>query len=129
MSGARKGGDAMVAASPSSVKLVQTVHSWDGALLPAYPAGQPEITILRIEIPAGSRLPLHHHPVINAGYLTRGELTVVTSEGKTLRLKAGDPIVEVVGTIHHGYNSGDIPAEIVVFYAGVVDSAITVLEP
>lgn len=101
-----------------TTQLVKTTSSWDGAPLPAYPQGRPEVTILRIGIPAGARLPMHHHPVINAGILTRGQLNVVTEEGRELHLEAGDPIVEVVGTLHYGYNPTSEPAEIVVFYAG-----------
>ena len=97
--------------------------------MPAYPQGQPKITILRISIPAGVRLGTHSHPVINAGVLISGQLTVVTIDGKTLHLKAGDPIVEVVNTLHYGINQGKVPAEIIVFYAGVVDMPITVVEP
>jgi quercetin dioxygenase-like cupin family protein len=116
-------------ASPAVRKLVKTTRSWDGKLLPAYPRGQPQITILRISIPAGTRLDIHSHPVINAGVVIRGQLTVVTKDGRTLYLKAGDPIVEVVNTWHYGINQGKIPAEIVVFYAGVVDVPITVVKP
>jgi len=115
-------------APPVVQKLVKTTQSWDGETLPAYPQGQPEITILRITIPPGTRLDTHRHPVINAGVLISGELTVVTAEGKTLHLKAGDPIVEVVNTLHYGINQGKVPAEIVVFYAGTIDTPITVVE-
>ncbi|WP_353115527.1 cupin domain-containing protein [Nitratidesulfovibrio sp.] len=110
----------------SSVQLVQSERSWDGAMLPAYPQGQPQVTILRITIPAGARLPLHHHPVINAGVLTRGQLVVVTEDGKELRLAAGDPIVEVVNTPHLGFNPGSEPAEIIVFYAGQAGTPLAV---
>ena len=116
-------------ASPVVKELVKTTQSWDGEFLPAYPQGQPEITILRISIPAGARLHTHNHPVINAGVLISGQLTVVTTDGKTLYLKAGDPIVEVVNTLHYGINQGKVPAEIVVFYAGAIDTPITVVEP
>jgi quercetin dioxygenase-like cupin family protein len=109
--------------------LVKTTRSWNGEVLPAYPQGQAEVTILRIRIPSETRLDTHKHPVINAGVLLRGQLTVVTKEGKILHLKAGDPIVEVVNTWHYGINEGETPAEIVVFYAGVVDTPITILEP
>lgn len=116
-------------ASPSVKELVKTTRSWDGKLLPAYPQGQPQITILRISIPPGTRLDIHRHPVINAGVIISGQLTVLTKDGKTLHLKAGDPIVEVVNTWHYGINQGKIPAEIVVFYAGVIDMPITLVEP
>ena len=110
-------------------ELVKTTMSWDGEFLLAYPQGQPEITIRRISIPAGARLDTHSHPVINAGLLMSGQLTVVTVDGKTLHLKAGDPIVEVVNTLHYGINQGTVPAEIVVFYAGAVDTPVTVVKP
>lgn len=110
----------------TSIQLVKATHSWDGTPLPAYPQAQPEVTILRITIPGGAKLPLHHHPVINAGILTRGRLQVVTTQGKELLLKAGDPIIEVVNTVHYGYNPDNEPAEIVVFYAGAEGTALAV---
>ena len=118
------------ASEPSTIvkELAKTTQSWDGTFLPAYPQGQPEVTILRITIPAGTRLDTHSHPVINAGVLISGQLTVVTTDGKTLHLKAGDPIVEVVNTLHYGINQGEVPAELVVFYAGTIGTPITVVE-
>lgn len=82
--------------------------------------------ILRIAIPPGVELPLHRHPVINAGVLLAGELTVTTEEKKVLHLKAGDSIVEVVEKWHFGKNEGKTTAEILVFYVGVVGAPITV---
>ncbi len=105
--------------------LSKTNLSWDGKALPGYTNGKPEITILRIRIPPGAQLPLHEHPVINAGILLSGELTVVTEDGKTLHLKAGESIVEVVNTWHYGKNEGSTTAEIVVFYAGTSGTPIT----
>ena len=106
--------------------LSKTSSSWDGKALPDYPTGKPEITILRIKIPAGVKLPMHKHPVINAGVLLIGELTVVTEDNKTLYLKAGNSIVEVVNKWHYGKNEGNKPAEIIVFYAGILGNPITI---
>lgn len=111
-----------------SVQLVESTVSWNGHPLPAYQTGTPEITILRITIPPHSTLPMHMHPVINAGVLLSGELTVVTEKGDTLHMKPNDPIVEVVDTWHYGRNEGDVPAEIIVFYAGIKGEPITVKE-
>ena len=108
--------------------LVKSTTSWDGEELPGYATGKPEVTILRILVPPKTRLPLHEHPVINAGVLLKGELTVETEEKKTLHLKAGDAIVEVVDKWHYGRNDGTEPAEIIVFYAGVQGRPITVKE-
>jgi len=106
--------------------LAKTSLSWDGSRLPDYTKGIPEITILRIKIPPGVQLPLHRHPVINAGVLLSGELTVVTEDNRTLHLKAGESIVEVVNKWHYGKNESNKTAEIIVFYAGVLDKPITV---
>lgn len=108
-----------------SAVVSKSTASWDGTALPEYSRGAPEVTILRITIPPGTLLPLHKHNVINAGVLLEGELTVVTDEGKTLRLKAGDGIVEVVNTFHYGKNEGDEPAVIIVFYAGTPGTPLT----
>lgn len=69
---------------------------------------------------------MHKHPVINAGVLLSGELTVTTEDNETLLLKAGDPIVELVNKWHFGKNTGNGPAEILVFYAGAQDTPITI---
>jgi len=114
--------------APGIETLVKSKLSWDGNPLPAYPQGQPEITLLRITIPPKTRLAPHRHPVINAGVLLSGQLTVITDTGKTLHLNAGDPIVEVVNTLHYGINPGQVPAEILVFYAGTTDQPITLIE-
>jgi len=106
--------------------LAKASVSWDGQALPAYPQGQPEITILRIKIPAGAKLAMHKHPVINAGVMLSGELTVITEKNETLHLKAGDSIIEVVNKWHYGKNESDTTAEIIVFYAGIFNRPITI---
>lgn len=117
--------------SPGSLRvdtLAKTGRSWDGAALPPFASGTPEITILKITIPPRTALPLHLHPVINAGYLLRGQLVVVTEDKKTLQLEAGEAIVEVVNKWHYGKNEGEEPAEIVVFYAGIAGEPVSIKE-
>ena len=114
---------------PVQVELLQkTSSSWDGSTLPGYAKGTPEVTILKITIQPGVTLPFHTHPVINAGVLLKGRLTVITRDNKRLDMKAGDSLVEVVNTWHYGLNPGDTPAQIIVFYAGIKDEPITVKE-
>jgi quercetin dioxygenase-like cupin family protein len=115
--------------TPASEVITESYLSWNGDSLPAYPDGKPKISIVKVTIPPHSELPKHHHPVINAGVLLKGELTVIDIEGNILEMKAGDPIIEVVNTIHYGVNNGDEPAEILVFYAGSEGSEIVVKEP
>jgi len=110
------------------ITLVKTTASWTGAQLPNYLNGNPEITILKIIIPPKTKLPLHKHPEINAGILLKGELTVISEANDTLHLKAGEPIVELVNTWHFGRNDGTEPVEIIVFYAGIKGTPITILK-
>ena len=119
-------GSAVADKTVTSQTLCCATASWDGTCLPAYGTGQPEITIKRITIPPGVRLPMHKHPVINAGVLLRGTLAVESDEGKKLILNAGDSIVELVDRWHRGTNEGEEPAEILVFYAGTVGTPLTV---
>lgn len=44
------------------VTLAKTTKSWNGASLPKYLDGTPEVTILKITIPPHTELPLHKHP-------------------------------------------------------------------
>jgi len=112
---------------PTKVQvLAKTTKSWDGTTLPNYAKGQPEITILKITVPPKQKLAVHKHPVINAGVLLKGTLTVVTEDEEILHLKAGDSIVEVVEKWHYGKNDGNEPAEIVVFYAGIKGEPVTI---
>jgi len=123
------GKTSQTAQNPIQVEtLLKTSQSWDGQDLPPYPKGTPEVTILRITVAPGAALPNHQHPVMNAGVLLEGQILVRTEHGKTRQLKAGDSLSEVVNTWHFGSNNGDIPAKIIVVYAGVKGQPITVLD-
>ncbi|CAI8429612.1 MAG: Uncharacterised protein [Flavobacterium sp. SCGC AAA160-P02] len=110
------------------ITLAKTTKSWNGQSLPKYLDGTPEITILKIIVPPKTKLQLHQHPEINAGVLLKGELTIVSEANDVLHLKAGESIVELVNTFHYGRNDGKIPAEIIVFYAGVEETPISILK-
>jgi len=47
-------------------------------------------------------------------------------QNNILKLKAGDYIVEVVSKWHYGKNEGDVPPEIIVFYAGIKGMPINI---
>lgn len=84
------------------------------------------ITILRITIAPGERLAMHRHPVINAGVVLQGELTVVAENGLSKTFSAGSGIVELVNTFHYGENQGTVPVDLVMFYAGGADLPLSV---
>jgi quercetin dioxygenase-like cupin family protein len=106
--------------------LARSSQAWSGDPLPAYPRGQPLVSVLRITIPAGASLARHRHPVINAGVLLQGRLRVVLDDGQSRELRAGDALIEVVNRIHHGESLGPDPAVIVVVYAGAEGLPTTV---
>jgi len=98
--------------------LLQSSASWDGQPYKSYPDGPPELSVLKITIPANTGLPWHTHPMPNAGYVLSGELTVQKKEtGETKLLTAGQVLPEMVDELHRGY-TGDMPVVLIVFYAG-----------
>ena len=105
--------------SPIKVEqLLQTTRSWDGTPYAGYVSGQPEITILKIAIPPNTTLDWHQHPMINAGYVLSGQITLEKKEtGERMVFHAGQALAECVNKVHRGYTT-DQPAELIVFYAG-----------
>ena len=111
------------------LELARTSQSWDGAILPDYPAGQPELVVMRYVFPAGSRLPWHHHPVINYGILQQGELTIVRVDGKKKVVRAGEAVVEMVDSVHCGMNLGDRPVVLDMFYVAQKGQVLSIPHP
>lgn len=111
------------------IELARTAQSWDGAPLPDYPSGKPELVVRRYVFPRGSKLGWHHHPVINYGIVQQGELTIIGLDGKETTIRAGEPVVEMVGTIHHGENRGDKTVVLDMFYISQNGTPIAVQHP
>ncbi len=111
------------------IELKRTSQSWDGAQLPDYLKGKPELVVMRYVFPVGSKLPWHHHPVINYGILQQGELTIVGLDGQRQVVRAGDAIVEMVGPIHCGMNTGDKPIVLDMFYLAQEGIPLAVQHP
>lgn len=112
----------------SATVLIRTTKSWNDSILPQYGVGQPEITIIRYKFAPGAEIPMHMHPVINAGILLQGELTITTKTGQKILLKAGDPLVELFKEWHFGANSGSEMADLIVVYAGNIGIPLTIRE-
>ena len=102
----------------NSETVIKTDTHWNNQAIKPIHIEHPQITMLRITIPAGEKLAMHKHPILNIGYLTKGELTVRPENGDVLVLKPGDPIVELVDVWHYGESTGIEDAEIVVTYVG-----------
>lgn len=105
--------------------LLRTDSSWDGVAYASYPSGQPELTVLKITIAPHTSLPWHTHPMPNAAYVLSGEITVEKKEnGQKKLLSAGQVLPEMVGELHRG-TTGDLPVELIVFYAGAKDMPLS----
>ncbi len=100
----------------ATTELFRTSQSWDGAPLPDYLQGRPELVAVKYVFPAGCKLGWHHHEVMNFGVLTQGELTIVAHDGTEKTIHEGETVVEMVGTIHHGENRGPRPAILYMLY-------------
>jgi quercetin dioxygenase-like cupin family protein len=79
--------------------------------------------------PAGQKLGWHHHPVMNYGILVQGELTIIGQDGKEKVVHEGEPVVEMVGTIHHGENRGTKDVILYMFYLSQKDMPLAVQHP
>lgn len=110
----------------NSETVIQTDSHWNKQAIKPIHIDHPQITMLRITIPAGEKLSMHKHPILNIGYLTKGELTVRSENGDVLVLKPGDPIVELVDIWHYGESTGSEDAEIVVTYVGDKEDPLSV---
>ena len=112
----------------TSETVIQTDSHWNGQAIKSLHIDHPKVTMLRITIPAGEKLAMHKHPILNIGYLTKGELTVRSDKGDVLVLKPGDPIVELVDIWHYGESTGKEDAEIVVTYVGEMGDDLSIIQ-
>ena len=116
-------------AQVETTELIRTSQSWDGAQLPDYPQDRPELVVRKYVFPAGQKLGWHHHPVMNYGVLVQGELTIIDKDGTEKVVHAGEAVVEMVGTVHHGENRGAQPAILYMFYLSQEGLPLSVPNP
>lgn len=116
-------------AQVETTELLRTSQSWDGAQLPDYLQGRPELVVRKYVFPAGQKLGWHHHPVMNYGVLVQGELTIIDKDETEKVVHAGEAVVEMVGTVHHGENRGTQPAIFYMFYLSQEGLPLSVPNP
>ena len=117
------------AAQVQSTELIRTSQSWDGAELPDYFQGRPELVAVKYVFPAGQKLGWHHHVAMNYGVLIQGELTIIGLDGKEKVVHEGEAVVEMVGTVHHGENRGTKDVILYMFYLSQKDLPLAVQHP
>ncbi|MBY7699338.1 cupin domain-containing protein [Vibrio harveyi] len=120
-------------AAVTSENLIDSSNSWNGTKLPSLDIKDTKVTIKKITIDAGEKLPIHLHPVVNAGVLLSGKLTVYSQDqSHVLHLDAdtkNNAIIEMVNQYHYGVNESNEPAEIIVFYVSDKSQGLTKLKP
>jgi len=118
--------------SPDSIEhtlVLQSGTAWNGQAWPHYPAGKPQISVMRMSLPAHSELPWHTHPMPNTAYILSGQLTIEDKEsGETYHVRAGEALNETIDSAHRGYTT-DEATELVIFYAGVEGQKLSVSLP
>jgi quercetin dioxygenase-like cupin family protein len=107
--------------------LVQSTSSWDGTPYISYPAGQPQITVLKITIAPHTTMKWHSHPFPNAGYILSGELTIEKKDGTKQHFVAGQAVTETVKSVHRGITGAE-PTVLIVFYPGTPGLPLSVDE-
>lgn len=80
------------------------------------PEGPVQVTVNRVTIPAGGKLPPHKHPFQRYGYVESGSIRVTNLDtGGEIDYQAGQAIMEARGQWHMGEVTGDAPVVLIVF--------------
>lgn len=109
-----------------SEMLVSSESSWNGKMYERYPEGTPQLTVVRMTIPAHTSLPWHTHPMPNAAYIISGQMTVEElATGKTRTFRAGEAFGESVDDTHRG-TTGEEETVVIVTYATVAGLPLSV---
>ena len=81
-----------------TTELIRTSQSWDGAMLPDFPQGQPELRVIRLDFPIGAKTGWHHHSVVNYGIVQQGDLTIVCQDGTEKTFHEGEASFSICST-------------------------------
>lgn len=115
--------------APQHTLVLQSGNAWNGQPYENYPEGKPQLTVMRMSLPAHSELPWHTHPMPNSAYILSGRLTIEDkASGETYSVVAGEALNETLNSAHRGV-TGEEPAELVIFYAGTEGQPLSVPLP
>jgi quercetin dioxygenase-like cupin family protein len=94
-----------------------------------YPAGPALVTASIVTMEPGQATGWHRHDAPLVGYLLQGELTVDYGPDGTRVYRAGDALVEALGSAHNGTNTGADTVRILAVSIGAEGVANTVPLP
>ncbi len=123
------GSGARAADGPSAQQLLSATQTVTGQPI-ALPQGPVQVTVWKIEIPAGGKLPVHKHPWPRYAYVLSGKVRVVYPDtGKTMEFGAGDVFFEGVDVWHYGETVGSEPVRLLITDQAPVGQVNMVLKP
>jgi len=104
-----------VAARP----VLKATKAWDGSSLGSYLAGEVELSVLRVSVPAGASSDWHTNPTPVAVFVMSGELHIAV-QGTDVKqvVKTGEAFAEIRDMVNRHSSAGPDGAELVVFFAG-----------
>ncbi len=103
-----------------SATVIKRTHVTGNGRKIVYPVtDKAEVTVMTVDIAAGSETGWHSHPIPVYAYVLTGTLDVVLEDGRVMTFRGGDAIVEVVDTLHNGRNRGSETVRLAVFYTGM----------
>lgn len=106
--------------------LLRTGYSWEGTAYQGYPVGTLELTLQRVKLPPRTAVHWHMHPCPIVGYVVAGEIWVQMKDSDQQRcFGQGTAIAETVDLVHRGV-TGELPAELLMFCAGIQGVAVTI---
>ena len=89
----------------------------DGSAVVYPQTGKPEIAMVLLTIQPGGRSDLHHHPVAAVVYVLEGEFEL--RQGDVVRrFKAGEALIEPLGSQLQAFNAGTVPTKVLVVHVG-----------
>lgn len=106
-------------------ELMKTTKTWSGQDI-KYPEGNPEITVVELNIDEGFNTGFHCHPVPSFGYILDGRLEVELADGTKKAFTKGQTFAEVVDSWHMGEAVGG-PVHLIIVYTGNKGEPITIL--
>ena len=88
-----------------------------------------QLIVSEFVIAPGATLPVHRHPFPRYGIVMEGTLRVARpGREEVFEYKAGDVVVEMVGELHYGTNTGATAVRLIVIDQVVAGSAHTIVE-
>lgn len=106
-------------------EIMKASKTWNGGPLGDSFGREREVSMIRITLRPGERLPMHSHPVISVDYILSGELTVISNEGEQKVFREGEGFLGLVNQNHYGVNKGLSDTEILAVYFGVIGQSVT----